>query len=111
MAKLYTCSAVSELIEQYEKINGTCYTLEEGTLGYGLMVCAKRGYKTAIVTEKYINSQTCAHSIRLYEECPEKYARAVYEKFGDILPGFELEPWACKDIAEYLGKVLLPSRG
>ena len=89
MATLYTCNAVETLEKQYQKIDGyTIYTLEEGVLGYGLMVLTAPGYKTAIVTEEYLNCWSSAHKIRMYSKCPEKYAAMVYEKFGDILPGY-----------------------
>lgn len=88
MTKLYTCSAVQELMNKYMDENGICYTLQEGCLGYGTVVCWAEGYKTAIVTEEYLNEWSSGHKVRFYNECPTKYAKAVYDKFGDVLPGF-----------------------
>lgn len=106
MATLYTCNAVETLEKQYQKIDGyTIYTLEEGVLGYGLMVLTAPGYKTAIVSEQYMNEWSSAHKVRMYNRCPEKYAKMVYDKFGDILPGYHPKN---ETMSEYLGRKLLP---
>lgn len=88
MSNLYTCEAVQNLCGKYMDLGGICYTIEEGCLGYGTVVCVADGYKTAIVREEYLNEWSSAHKIRFYNKCPAKYAAAVYEKFGDCLPGF-----------------------
>lgn len=105
---LYTCTAVEELMKQYENSGDdyVIYTLEEGTLGYGLMVMTAPGYKTAIVQERYLNEWSSAHSIRFYNTCPTKYAEMVYKKFGDILPGYY--PPGIDGLSKKLGKLLLP---
>lgn len=71
--KLYTCSAIEKLIEQYIDVGGEIIELEEGTLGYGLMLLQAPGYKTAVITEVYLNCWSSAHKIRMYNHCPKKY--------------------------------------
>lgn len=84
MSKLYSCKAVEQLMGLYgEKENYKCYALDEGTLGYGLMVLTADGYKPAVVTEVYLNEWSSAHKIRFYDKLPKKYARQIEN--GDMM--------------------------
>lgn len=106
MATLYTCKAIESLEKQYTQKDGyVIYTLDEGCLGYGLMVMTAPGFKTAIVTETALNEWSSAHKVRFYDKCPEKYAKMVCDKFGDILPGYSPKG---ETISQYLGRKLLP---
>lgn len=73
MSKLYTLDACERLMEQYADNGGETYTLEEGTLGLGLVACVGNGLKTAIITEVYLNEWSSGHKIRFYNETPKKY--------------------------------------
>lgn len=64
------------------------------------------GYKTAVVTEVYLNEWSSAHKVRFYNECPAKYAQAVYDKFGDIMPGFY--PPGIEGTRKFLTDKLMP---
>ena len=75
--KLYDCAAVAALIEKYHDNGGANYEIEEGCLGYGLTVCTGEGLKTAIIKEIPVNTNYSLHSIRLYNEMPEKYKKAI----------------------------------
>lgn len=72
---LYTCDAVRELIDRYTEKNGHIITIQEGTLGYGILLMVAKGYKTTVVTEVYLNEWSSAHKIRMYNRTPEKYKR------------------------------------
>ena len=71
--QLYTCEAVSNLIEQYVNLGGEVIEISEGTLGYGQLILIASGYKTAIVTEVALNCWSSAHKIRMYNKIPAKY--------------------------------------
>lgn len=103
----YTCKAIEELVNQYYDVGGHVYELEEGTLGYGLMVLHASGYKTAVVREVALNVWSSGHAVRFYETCPKKYAQAVCEKYDVLLPNFIPEGM---ELGQYLGRVLLPNR-
>jgi len=74
---LYNCDAVENLINRYVERGGTMTTIREGTLGYGLTILHGDGLKTAIVTEKPINSWSSAHTIRMYNKMPAKYQKML----------------------------------
>ena len=89
---LYTCTAVAEFINRYtencRKVNKEpdIITLQEGTLGYGNMILMCDGFKTAIIQERYLNSWSSGHTIRLYKKTPKKYLMLVKrkeEEYGD----------------------------
>ena len=78
MSKLYSCKAVEQLMHSYGEREGyKCYVLEDGTLGYGLMVLTADGYKSAVVTEVYLNEWSSAHKVRFYNKLPKKYTRQI----------------------------------
>ena len=106
MAKLYTCGAVEGLEKQINEAGGRVYELEPGVLGYGLSVMYAKGYRIAVVKEIPQNEWSSAHSIRFYEKIPEKYGKAIYEKFGDMLPGYI--PPGIDGMRKFLSKTLLP---
>ena len=71
--KYYSCEAIQNLINHYTKKGGDCWTLEEGSLGYGTTMLCGDGLKTAIVQERYLNEWSSGHTIRLYRKTPKKY--------------------------------------
>lgn len=73
MSRLYSLSAVEKAMEMYNEIGGTCYTLDEGCLGVGTVVCTAPGYKVMVVKETYMNEWSSGHKIRFYNEMPNKY--------------------------------------
>lgn len=79
--KKYSCTAVSNLIGEYMEKGGIAYTLEEGSLGYGLTVCIAEGYKTAVIREQFLNCWESIHTVRMYNRIPQKYADMITERF------------------------------
>lgn len=75
--KLYTYTAVQNLINKYLEKGGEVITLEEGCLGYGLTILQGEELKTTVITEVYLNEWSSAHKIRMYNECPKKYKRMI----------------------------------
>lgn len=66
MKKLYSCSAVADLLTELVKANYEIVTITEGTLGYGYMICIPPvdGWYHYIIREVYLNCWSCAHEIR-----------------------------------------------
>ena len=75
--KLYSCSAIDNLIQQYAEKGGVSYEIEEGVLGYGLTVCIADGYKSAVIKEVPLNQWSSAHKVRFYNSLPKKYAKQL----------------------------------
>jgi len=75
--KMYTLAAAESLIQKYQKIGAEVTELREGVLGLGTVVCHGEGLKTAIIQERYINEWSSGHTIRMYNNMPEKYAKAI----------------------------------
>lgn len=80
--QLYGCSYVENLMQQYVDKGGEICTIVEGCLGYGLTICHGEGLKTAVIKEIYLNEWSSAHSIRMYNKCPKKYAE-ILDKYYD----------------------------
>ena len=74
---LYSCKTVQKILNQYAELNGVIEELEEGSLGYGLIVCHGSGLKTCVITEKFLNSWTSGHTIRFYNKMPKKYQKMI----------------------------------
>lgn len=74
---LYTCSAVEQLINEYVNRGGVAYEIEPGCLGYGFMILTGDGLKTVIIKEIYLNEWSSAHTIRMYNKIPAKYAAII----------------------------------
>lgn len=79
MSTLYTCSAVERLMRIYNEKGGEITEIEEGTLGYGLLIMHGDGLKTTVVREVYLNEWSSAHTIRKYKKCPKKYMKMLKE--------------------------------
>ena len=73
--KLYSTTACEELINMYLAKGGEAETLEEGSLGLGLMLLKGQGLKTCVIREVYLNEWSSAHKVRFYNSCPQKYKR------------------------------------
>lgn len=71
--KLYTSTQVEQLVNNYLERNGECIQLNEGTLGHGKLLLSAPGKKYAVIQEKYLNAWSSGHTIRFYNECPQKY--------------------------------------
>ena len=71
----YTCDAIRNLIENYVAKGGEVFTLEEGSLGYGLTLLYdfKNKLKTIVIKEVYLNEWSSGHTVRMYNKCPKKY--------------------------------------
>lgn len=77
MATMYTLSACEDIMNQYINAGGEVYTIEEGVLGLGLVVCFGEDLKTCAITERYINEWSSGHTIRFYNKMPQKYAAMI----------------------------------
>lgn len=84
MSKLYTCEAVENLVQRYADKGGEVTEIEEGCLGYGFLILHGEGLKTAVVKEVYLNEWSSAHTIRMYNKCPKKYAKMIEEKEMEV---------------------------
>lgn len=77
MSKLYSCTAVQQLINHYLDKGGEVREIQEGSLGYGETVLFGEGLKTAVIKERYINQWSSGHTIRLYNKMPKKYEQYI----------------------------------
>lgn len=77
--KHYTSTAVQKLINRYVKKGGEVWTLEEGSLGYGLTMLIGDGLKTVIIKEVPENAYNSLHTIRRYNKTPKKYLKMLEE--------------------------------
>lgn len=71
--KTYDLDFCEALMRVYAEIGGKVVTLQEGSLGLGLVLCYGYGLKTVVITEKYVNCWTSTHTIDVYSQIPEKY--------------------------------------
>lgn len=74
---LYSNEAVQRVLSQYSELNGEIETIQEGSLGYGLIVCYGSGLKTCIIREVYVNEWSSGHTIRFYDKMPKKYQKMI----------------------------------
>lgn len=77
--KLYTTHAVDDLIERYFAKGGEMYQIEEGGLGYGLLILTGYNLRSAVIKEVYLNCWSSAHKVRFYNELPKKYEKMIEE--------------------------------
>ena len=77
MTKLYSLSECEKLINKYVERGGEVYTIEEGCLGFGVMVLTGHNLKTTIIKEVYLNEWSSAHKVRMYNNCPKKYQEII----------------------------------
>lgn len=84
MSQLYTCKAVEGLVQRYADRGGEITEIEEGSLGYGFLILHGEGLKTAVVKEVGLNAWSSAHTIRMYNKCPKKYAKMIEEKEMEV---------------------------
>lgn len=77
--KLYTCSAIDELVDKYIERGGFVAEVIEGTLGWGTTLMYGEGLKTCVVQEVYLNEWSSAHKVRFYNTMPKKYERMLEE--------------------------------
>lgn len=73
----YTSTQVEKLINKYIAKNGTHTVIEEGCLGWGILVCEGEGLKTAIIKEFYVNAWSSLHTVRFYNKTPKVWEKRV----------------------------------
>ena len=81
--KKYGLHDCEKLMSLYCEHGGETHTVEEGTLGLGIVVCEAKGYKTAVIREHPETHWTCYHTIRLYNQTPKKYVALINQRKGD----------------------------
>jgi hypothetical protein len=75
--KLYTSTAVTDLINKYTDKGGNITELSEGVLGHGSLILHGEGLKTAIVNEVFLNEWSSGHTVRFYNKTPKKYSNLL----------------------------------
>jgi len=72
--KTYSNSIIEELIEIYiDQYHGEMTELQEGVLGYGVVLLTAPNKQHAIIRERYVNEWSSTHTIRFYKQLPKKY--------------------------------------
>ena len=77
--KMYSLEACENLMQEYADRGGYAFTMQEGTLGLGLVICFGEGLKTSIIQEVYLNEWSAGHKVRMYNKMPEKYKSMLAE--------------------------------
>lgn len=75
--QLYSLSACEKLINRYAERGGEIHTIEEGSLGLGLMILTGPDLKTTVIQEVYLNAWSSGHKVRMYNKCPKKYQEMI----------------------------------
>ena len=75
--KLYTCSAIKDLIDKYIEKGGKMFEIKPGCLGYGLIILYGDSLKTAVIQEVPLNEWSSAHKLRMYNKIPKKYKEMI----------------------------------
>ena len=75
--KLYTSTAIDNLIEWYELQGGQMTQIKDGTLGHGLLILTADKLKSVVVQEKFINEWSSGHKVTRYNQLPKKYAEML----------------------------------
>ena len=82
-----THSQIERLRDKYIALGGRVYEeAEPGTLGWDTTIMEAEGYKTAVISERPLNTWSSWHSIRFYRRAkvPKKY-RQLMENYDDIV--------------------------
>lgn len=74
----YTMDSVNTLINQYIDNGGKACIVSEGVNGFGKVVCTAKGFKCAVISEKFVGAMETGYSIRLYRKIPKKYEDVLY---------------------------------
>lgn len=69
----YSLKFIEDLINQYINKGGEIAEVEEGCLGYGTTICFGDGLKYAVIEERFQNSWSSTHTIKMYNKLPNKY--------------------------------------
>lgn len=73
MRRYIELDGIKRIIDTYLERGGEVVELEEGVLGYGMLMLYGTGLKTTIINEVYLNPWSSAHTIRMYRSMPRKY--------------------------------------
>lgn len=103
----YTLDSLERLIHEYMEKGGEIFELVPGTLGLGTTVCVLKEYKSCVIQERYLNSQSSVHTARFYNVLPKKYVKEIKNRFCVDLAEEKREP---ETLAQYLGRKLLPPK-
>ena len=71
--KRATVSEINAIMEVYLNRGGEAITIQEGVLGYGLMVIHAPGLKSVVVKERYLNCWSSVHQVSFWNKLPKKY--------------------------------------
>lgn len=79
--KIDISRSVSDIIDFYVELGGTCYEIEEGCLGWGITVLTGIAEKSYKITEYYKNYWISRHTLeRITEEEAENMITAKYDR-------------------------------
>jgi len=76
--KYYTLETCETLINTYIEAGGDLLTIKEGILGLGqILLHGATRKKSIVITERYLNSNSSAHTIRMYNNLPKKFSNML----------------------------------
>jgi hypothetical protein len=75
----YSSKQCQTLINKYvTEFGGECTQLDEGVLGFGVIILHDaQGKKNIVIKEQYVDEWNCTHTIRQYNKLPKKYINAI----------------------------------
>lgn len=77
---------INNLINKYLNAGGEVATLQEGSLGYGTMLLyapKEAKLRTFIIQERFLNEWSSTHTIRGYNNIPDKYQKMLDKVFEE----------------------------
>lgn len=70
----YTVSEIKRLIDKYLELGGEYVEIEEGSLGYGVILLhSAPNRKSILIKEVFETCWNSLHTIRQYNKIPKKY--------------------------------------
>ena len=92
MARLYSCVAVENLLQQAMDLDYEILQISEGSLGYGHMILLshREGWDNAEICERYLNESSSAHTIRKFSKISKRIQKLIdgAHEIGRGVPGY-----------------------
>ena len=78
LVKVIDLETVEKIIGWYLDNNGSVTELQEGTLGYGKILCTGvENCPSILITERYVNEWSCDHTFRVINKLSKKLLKEM----------------------------------
>jgi hypothetical protein len=76
--KTYTNKAYDKLVDKWNNLGGNIDIIEDGSLAsVGLAIFTKKGYKSIVIKEVYLNDWSSCLGVTQYKKLPKKYNKLI----------------------------------